>query len=215
MVLLSALALDLALRGQHWRAGLALAAGVLSRHLTMLAGAGLLVAQVQQRPSLGRFFKSPTWLALGLPWLSLLGYCLYQQVVWGNFLAFYEARDLWGPLAYWGILDHLRATGPLDRYRVLISTYLPFAAVASAGVVLTARPRSWWPVAAFGLALGAMMWAIGLWGIGRYSASCWPAFLGLGALAARYPTLGPLLVSGFAAFQGIFFFLFMHQYPVL
>jgi mannosyltransferase PIG-V len=218
MVLLSALAIDLALRGRHLNAGLVLAAGVLARHLTLLAEAGLLVAQVQQRPSPGRFFKNPAWLALALPVVSILGFCLYQKIVWGNFLAFYEARALWGPLANWSLWDHLLGQGALSRYRlhlVLMSTYLPFAAMTAAGVLLTVRRRSAWPVAAFGLVLSVVIWAVGLWGLGRYSASCWPAFLGLGALAARWPMLGPLLLTGFAVFQGIFFFLFMHQYPVL
>ena len=215
MVLLSALAMDYALRGQHFRAGFALAAGVLSRHLTMLAGIGLLVAQVQQRPSLGRFFKSPAWLALALPWLSLGGYCLYQQLAWGDFLSFYKARANWGPAAYWGITDQLRNFGSPDQNLQLINTYLPFALLVIAGVLLTARHREWWSLTAFGLALSGVIWAIGLWGLGRYSASCWPAFLGWGVLAARRPTLGMLMVSGFGVMQGIFFFLFTHQYPVM
>ena len=216
MVLLSALAMDYALRGQHFRAGLALAVGVLSRHITLLAGAGLLVAQLQQRPSLGRFLKSPAWLALALPWLSLLGYCLYQHFVWGNFLAFYEARALWGPLAYWGLGDHFRAPSwSADIHLKVITTYLPFAAVMLTGVLLSTRNRSWWPVAAFGLALSVMLLSVGLWGLGRYSASCWPAFLSLGVLAARRPTLGMLLLSGFAVFQGLFYYLHIHQFPVM
>jgi hypothetical protein len=215
MVLLSALAMDFALRGQHFRAGLALAAGVLSRHLTMLTGLGLLVAQVQQRPSLGRFFKSPAWLALGLPWLSLLGYCLYQQIVWGDFLAFYKARALWGVSAYWGIADQLHAITSPDPMMQLINSYLPFAALGIVGVLLTARHRAWWSVTAFGLALSVIIWAIGLWALGRYSASCWPAFLGWGALAARRPTLGMVLLTCFGVMQGLFFFLYIHQYPVM
>jgi hypothetical protein len=216
MVLLSALSIDFALRGHHFRAGLALAVGVLARHITLLAGAGLLIAQLQQRPSPGRFFKSPAWLALALPWLSLVGYCLYQYFGWGNFLAFYEARDLWGPLAYWGLWDHLRAPSwSSDIHMKFITTYLPFGAVVFGGVLLTTRNRSWWPVAGFGLALTLTLAHVGLWGLGRYSASCWPAFLALGVLAARRPTLGMLLMSGFAVFQGLFYYLHIHQYPVM
>lgn len=215
MVLLSALSLDYATRGQHFRAGLALAGGVLARHLTMLAGIGLLVAQVQQRPSIRRFFKSPAWLALALPWLSLGGYCLYQQLVWGDPLAWYKARDNWGAVAYWGITDQLKVMGSPEQIYQLINTYLPFAALVLVGVLLTARQRSWWSLTAFGLALSGVIWAVGLWGLGRYSASCWPAFLGLGALAARRPTLGMVLVTGLGVMQGIFFFLFTHQYPVM
>jgi hypothetical protein len=215
MVLFSALSIDYATRGHHLRAGLALGAGVLARHITLLAGLGLLFAQVQQRPSLGRFFKSPAWLGLALPWLSLFGYTVYQKLAWGDFLAFYKARDNWGELAYWGITDQLRVWGSGDPRLEIIYTYLPFAALLLVGVVLTARQRAWWPPAAFGVALSVLIWSIGLWGLGRYSASCWPAFLGLGAFVARRPTLGMLLVSGLGVMQGIFFFLFTHQYPVM
>jgi Dolichyl-phosphate-mannose-protein mannosyltransferase len=215
MVLLSALALDYALRGQHFRAGLALAVGILSRHLAMVAGLGLLVAQVQQRPSLGRFFKSPAWLALALPWLSLLGYCVYQQLVWGDFLAFYKARELWGAAAYWGITDQLRVMGSGQPMFTVINSYLPWSALGIVGVLLTARHRDWWSVTAFGLALSGVMWAVGMWALGRYSASCWPAFLGWGVLAARRPTVGMIMVGGLGMMQGMFFFLFMHQYSVM
>jgi len=215
MVLFTALSLDHATRGQHLRASLALAAGVLARHLTLLAGLGLLLAQVQQRPSLRGFFKSPAWLALALPWLSLFGYMLYQQLAWGDFLTFYKARDNWGELAYWGLTDQIRAWGSNDSRIDIIYTYLPFAALVLGGAVLAARQRSWWPLAAFGLVLTALSWAVGLWGLGRYSASCWPAFLALGSVAARRPMLGMLLTSGLGVSQGIFFFLFTHQYPVI
>lgn len=215
MVLFSALSLDFATRGQHLRAGLALAVGVLARHLTLIAGIGLLIAQVQQRPSLGRFFKSPAWLTLAIPWLSLFGYCVYQKLVWGDFFAFYKARDSWGPLAYWGIVDQIRAIGAWDSSMRSFSTYFPFAGLVLVGVLLTFRHRQWWPAASFGLVLSVVIWAIGLWCLGRYSASCWPAFLGGGVLAARRPTLGMVLVSGFCVIQGIFFFLFSHQYHIL
>jgi hypothetical protein len=63
--------------------------------------------------------------------------------------------------------------------------------------------------------LTTLIWSVGRWGLGRYSASCWPAFLGLGLMAQKHPTLGAFLLAGFGAFQGVFFFLFMHQWPVL
>ncbi len=215
MVLLSAWSIDLALRGKHWAAGLALAVGSWSRHLTLLAGFGLVTAQWQQRPSVKKFLLSPALLSLALPPLGLVAYCTYQKVAWGNFLAFYEARKLWGELAYYGLVDHLRPGNQLNIYKVLISTYLPFAAVAAAGLVPLLKRKVAWAPLAFGLVLTALIWSVGLWGLGRYSASCWPAFLGLGIVAQKYPAVGALLLAGFGAFQGVFFLLFMHQWPVL
>src|SRR4051794_1986220 len=52
-------------------------------------------------------------------------------------------------------------------------------------------------------------------GLGRYSASCWPAFLPLGVLVSRKPWLQAPLVGVFALFQGIFAYLFIHQFEVL
>lgn len=215
MVLFSALALDLALRGQHLRAGAALAIGSLSRHVALLAGAGLLLAQVQQRPSLIRFFKSPAWLGLLVAWLGLLGYCVYLKLTFGDFLAFYTGRSAWGDMAYWGILDFWRV-GPIDRVKLMPGALsLPFAALVLAGVVITARHKPAWPVASYGLLLSVVFAAIGLVALGRYSSSCWPGFLGWGMVAARRPMVGTLLLSVFTLFQGIFFYMHMHQLFVL
>lgn len=49
MMLYSALAILFALRGQHVWAGVLLGFGVLARHVTLLAGAALVVAQIRQR----------------------------------------------------------------------------------------------------------------------------------------------------------------------
>lgn len=216
MVLLSALALEAALKGQHFRAGLWLAAGVLSRHVTLLAGAGLLIAQIQQRPSVGKFLKSPAWLALSLPWLSLGGYCLYQYLAWGDFLHFYKARDLWGPMAYWSLFDHLKAPNwSVDPDHKLITAYLPFTAIMVGGVLLTLRKRDWWPITGFGVALSLMLLAVGMWCVGRYSASNWPMFLGLAVVLVKRPTLATLVLCGFAVCQGLFYHLHIHQYPVI
>ena len=65
MVLFTALAVYLALRGRHLWAGVALGVGVLARHLSFFAGGSLLVAQLKQRPSVRRFLLSPG--LLGLP----------------------------------------------------------------------------------------------------------------------------------------------------
>ena len=61
----------------------------------------------------------------------------------------------------------------------------------------------------------AILWGVGVWGLGRYSASCWPAFLPLGAwLSKRANFQGPIIAL-LAVFQGLFFYLFAHQFPIL
>lgn len=215
MVLFSALALELALRGKHFGAGAALGLGTLSRHVALLAGLGLLITQVQQRPHLGRFFKSPAWLGLFLPWLGLLAYCVYLKLAFGSFLAFYAAREEWGPMAYWSVLDYFRLS-PVERVNTTPAAMsIPFAAMVLVGVLISTRHKPSWAVASYGLLLSIVFAAIGLTAIGRYSSSCWPGFLGWGMVAARWPMAGSLLLSVFAMFQGIFFYMHMHQLHVL
>lgn len=215
MVLFSALALDLALRGQHFRAGAALGIGSLSRHVALLAGLGLLIAQVQQRPHPLRFFKSPAWLALFVPWLGLLGYCIYLKQAFGDYLAFYAARDIWGAMSYWSLADFWRMPPGQQAVLMPAAMSIPFAALVLIGVLFTVRHKPSWALASYGLLLCAVFSAIGFVAIGRYSSSCWPGFLGWGMVAARRPMLGTVLLSVFTMFQGIFFYMHMHQLHVL
>ena len=91
------------------------------------------------------------------------------------------------------------------------------ASVASRGaeIVLEAARAAVDEHGSFGLALSVTLFSVGMWGLGRYSASCWPAFLGLGALVARRPTLAMLMLCAFAVCQGLFYHLHIHQYPVM
>ena len=124
MVLFTALAVYLALRGRHIWAGVALGVGVLARHLSFFAGGSLLVAQVKQRPSVRRFLLSPALLGLVIPWLFLGAYCAYQYVRFGNALAFVKMRDNWGPVAWWGVTDWWRHGPPRN---VVMGSYVVFA----------------------------------------------------------------------------------------
>ena len=56
---------------------------------------------------------------------------------------------------------------------------------------------------------------VGFWGLGRYSASCWPAFYAMGLLAAKRPTLFTVLLAMLAMFQGLFFYMFSHAEMIL
>jgi Gpi18-like mannosyltransferase len=137
MIFFSALAILLALQGNHLWAGFALGLGVLTRHVTLFAGASLLAAQIRQRgihPR--RLLLNRSILGLLLPWLFLILYCLYQYIVFGNPLAFVAARDQppWGSMAWWGIGDLLTSEGNNPNVRVMFS-YLPFAIIISIGAI--------------------------------------------------------------------------------
>src|SRR5919202_2560863 len=215
MIFFSALAILLALRGNHIWAGAALGLGVLARHLTIFAGAALVVAQIRQRgfhPR--RLLGNLAILGLLVPWLFVALYCLYQYERFGDPLAFWVARANWGPRAWWGIQNLLKTTDRSVDVRVMYS-YIPFALVPSIGAVALLRRPKWHELAAFAVVLMAILWGVGVWGLGRYSASCWPAFLPLGAwLSKRANFQGPI-VAILAVFQGLFFYLFVHQFPIL
>jgi hypothetical protein len=215
MILCSAVAILLALQGHHWTAGVALGVGVLARHLTLFAGAGLLGAQIHQRGLRPRrLLLHPAILGLAIPWLFLGGYCLFQAHAFGDALAFWHARAGWGPRAWWGI-GQLLTTHERDIDTRIMRAYVPFALVPAAGAIALATRRRWVELAAFALVLTGVLWGMGVWGLGRYSASCWPAFLPLGVWAARHPALRLVLLGVLIVAQGVFFFLFVHQFPVL
>jgi hypothetical protein len=216
MVFSTALAILLALRGNHIWAGVALGFGVLARHLTMFAGAALLAAQIKQRglrPK--RFLLSPAIIGLLMPWLFLALYSFYQYREFGDPLTFWAARDGWGEYAWWGILDLIGADVQDDLWSPPMYMYPPFALIPTIGAIVLAAKKQWIELASFAIIFMVMLWAVGIWGIGRYSASCWPAFLPLGVWLAKHPNLqGPVIVM-LALFQGLFFYLFSHQYPIL
>jgi hypothetical protein len=215
MMFFSALAILLALRGHHIWAGVALGLGVLARHLTLFAGTALLAAQLHQRgPSLKRFLLSPAILGLLVPWLCLGLYCLYQAVEFGNPLAFWAARANWGTFAWWGI-DKLFASTEMNDHVRMIYASLPFAIIPTVGAIALLTRKQWIELAAFGLVMMVVVWSVGLLGLGRYAASCWPAFLPLGSwLAQRAFWQGPI-IGLLALFQGLFFYLFVHQFPII
>jgi hypothetical protein len=215
MVLATALALLLALQGRHILAGAALGVGVLARHLTLLGGASLLIAQVRQRPSVRGFLFHRGIIGLVLPWVGLGVYCLYQYLEFGDALTWYRARDGWGVTAWWGIDDLLADRAPIGPGRRVVFTYIPFALVVTLAAVALLRHRLWWESAAFGIVLLIVIWSVGVYALGRYSASCWPAFFALGTLLGHRPRLLLPVVVGFAMLQGMYLYLFVHRFPVL
>jgi len=212
MILFSALATGLALRRQHLAAGIALGLGILARHLTVVAGAALLVAQLRQRPSLRRFLWHPAFLGLLMPFFVSGLYLLFQYMRFGDPLAFWKARASgWGEAAWWGVVHTFRTHGPDPRHWF----FLIFSLVPGVGAVALSTQRRWAELAAFALAMMTLLYLVGAEALGRYSAACWPAFLPLGVWLSRRPQLEALVYGGLGMFQGLFLYLFVHQFPIL
>jgi len=212
MVLTSAAAMLLAMRGRHVAAGGVLGLGVLARHLTIVAGLSLLAAQVRERglhPR--RFLLHRSFLGLVLPFALASLYMLYLYATRGEPLAWWTHRkEGWGELAWFGLPDLLRGDSlPLELYLYVLLSLVP-----AAGTVLLLREPRWRVLAAFAAGLMLTLWTVGLAGLGRYSASCWPAFLPLGAWLARRPALLMPAVCAGALLQGLFLYLFAHWYNV-
>jgi hypothetical protein len=212
MVFFSALALWLAMRGEHLSAGLALGFGVLARHATVFFGAGLLAAQVQQRGGDARRLVL-NWSVLGLmlPFLLPAGYAAFQWQQFGDPLAFWTARQQgWGEPAWWSAWDVIRLGVPETRYYL----YMLFGALPAIGAAALLKRQEWLPLAAAAIAVTVGVWATGVAGLGRYSAGCWPAFLPLGVWLSARPGLQAPVVATLGLFQGLFFFLYIHHYPI-
>ncbi|HYH96386.1 hypothetical protein [Hyalangium sp.] len=212
MVLTSALAVLLALRGRHLAAGAVLGLGVLARHLTIVAGLSLLAAQVRERglhPR--RFLLHRDFLGLVLPFGFAALYMVYLHATRGEAFAWWTHRkEGWGELAWFGLGDLARGSGlPLEVYLYVLLSLVP-----AAGSVLLLREPRWRVLGAFAAGLMITLWTVGLAGLGRYSASCWPAFLPLGVWLARRPTLLLPSVCASALLQGLFLYLFAHWYNV-
>ncbi len=215
MVLFSALAIALAIRGRHLWAGVALGFGVLARHLTLLAGAGLVVAQVRQRGwNPRRLLLHPDVLGLVIPWLFLGAYCAYQYVRFGDPFGFWTVRKNWGEYAYWGVYQLASATR-VDIYVKGMYAYLPFAVATTIASAALLTKRRWLEMAGFAIALLVVLWSVGMYGLGRYTASVWPAALPAGAWLVKRPALQGPVVGVLALFQGLFFYLVAHQFPLL
>ena len=92
--------------------------------------------------------------------------------------------------------------------------YPIFSLVPAAGARLLFKQRQW-SMFAFAAVFLVVCWAIGAEALGRYCAGCWPAFLGLGAFVSRKPAWQAPLLIVLALFQGLFFYLFIHNFPIV
>jgi hypothetical protein len=218
MVLATAWSIALARKQKHLRSGLVLTVGFAARHLTLAGGIALLVAQLRQR-GFKRFFLSPAWLALLLPWSFLAGFSFYLGQKFGDPLAWWNARRIgWNDWVWYGARQVLLYVPYAERPEYFFYLIFSVVVIAGAGGLLWALLKRRWEyaeISAFGLLLLAVVLSTGAAGMGRYLASIWPCFLPLGVwLSKRQALLGPVL--GFLWLcQGMWFFLFSHQWRVL
>jgi hypothetical protein len=220
MMLATALSIFLARQGKHLSGGLALTVGFAARHLTLAGGAGLLAAQIRQRglhPK--RFLLSPAVLGLLLPWAFLAAFSWYLSWKVGDPLAWWNSRKIgWNDWVWYGARQTLMNVPYRDRpeYFYYLIFSIPLLAGA-AGLVVALKKKRWEyvEIAAFGLVLLAVVMSSGIAGMGRYLASIWPCFLPLGAWLAKRPLWQGPVLAFFCLFQGLYFFLFTHQWRVL
>ncbi|WP_338866020.1 mannosyltransferase family protein [Myxococcus stipitatus] len=209
MVFFTALALLLGLRGRPWSAALALGFGGLARHLSLVAGLGLLFQQLRSRGGGWRAWFQRDLFALALPLVMVSLYFLFLGRRFGDPQLWWKVRDSEWAGAWAGLVNWWRGNWAPE-----VNLYVAMSFVPGVGALLLARHRRWWTLAAFGIPLMLVLWSVGLVGLGRYSAAVWPAFLPLGAWLSRQPALRGPMVLGFALFQGMLVFLFVHSYPI-
>jgi 4-amino-4-deoxy-L-arabinose transferase-like glycosyltransferase len=210
MVLFSVLAISLALGKKPLGAGLALGLGTLARPFVMIGGVALLIVQIRER-GWKRLFTERAVLGLFLPWQILLVYPLWLGHTLHDPFAFWKSRSPgWGEVAWMGVWVPLFARSTDARYWI----YPLISLIPAAGTVLLAKEKRW-ELFAMATILLAVCWGIGAEALGRYSAGCWPAFLSLGVLLARRRSLQVPVLLSLALLQGLFFYLFIEQYPIV
>jgi hypothetical protein len=215
MVLASAGAILLATRRRHIPAGIVLGLGIMARHVTIFAGAGLLAAQLRQRGVRPRrFLLSLGTLGLVAPFAFIAAWSWYLGRKVGDPLAFWNARELnFGETVFWSVRQLWRHSPYHSRPELYF--YVVFSLIPLAGTIALVTRRRWIELGAAALVLMAVVYGSGAIALGRYSAACWPAFLPWGVAIARRPVLGAPLVGILFFFQGLFFFLFSHQWRIL
>lgn len=233
MVAATAATLLLAQRRHYLWAGVVLGLGVMSRQLALLGGAGLLWVYLKDRAfelpvtegapplkgfrRLGVMAKRVLWypgvLGLLIPWGFVAGFAWYLNRVLGDPLAFLSGRAIHGSLTWMGARQILTQIPYFERPE--FTYYVLFAMIPTLGTAFLLTRRRWFPLASIAVAMMVVNLGIGGIALGRYSATCWPAFLPLGVWAAgRVKVQGPVLAA-LAGFQALFFFLFSHQFRIL
>ncbi|MDB4967613.1 MAG: putative lipoprotein [Myxococcales bacterium] len=204
MVLCAAGGMWLALRGYIIWAGALVGAGALSRYQGVLAGFGLALVFWRQHRNRRAI------VALAVAALIALLWPLYQWIHFHNPFFMIKMRRAWGWHAYVSVF---RGMARASESRILMIQ--PFwSLVPGVGAIALVTRRRWWPLALIAVPFMAVNWAVGGYGLGRYGAACWPAFLPLGVWLARRPALQLPVIIGFAIWQGMLLQLFAHAYEL-
>jgi hypothetical protein len=206
MVAFSAGAILAAMEMRHVLGGALLGLGTLSRHITILLGVGLLAVQWRQRgKSVKDLVLNWRFLALGVPFLFVAGFMVFEYYTFNDPLAFWRIRDKWGSKAWYSVTQ----AEDLRHY-----SYIAAAIVPTIGTLGCLWKKEWRELGAAAAPLMFVLWYAGLEGLGRYSASVWPAFLPLGVWLARRPEIQSGWLGMSYLLQGLFFWLFCHQFPI-
>lgn len=220
MMLATAWSISLARRGHHLSGGLALTVGFAARHLTLAGGAGLLAAQLRQRGfQLKQFLLSPAIIGLLFPWLFLAAFSGYLSWKVGDPLAWWNSRTIgWDDSVWYGVRQIILYV-PFRRQPEYFF-YLIFAipiVLGGGGLAWALKKKRWEyaEIGAFGLVLLCVVLGSGAAGMGRYLANIWPCFLPLGVWLSKRPLWQGPVLGCFWLFQGLWFFLFSHQWQVL
>lgn len=216
MILGSAVALLLAFEKRHLLAGSALGLGIMARQLSVFGGAGMLVAQLRQRPTARQFLLNRSFFGLVIPFLYLAAFSFHLKMVRGDALAFIHARQdtaIWGPEVWYSVRQIWKLESFERNAEYFI--YSIVALIPALGTILLLTRKKWAELAADAVVLMVVIVSVGGVGLGRYSASCWPAFLPLGVWLSRKPSWQGPMIGALFLFQGIFFFLYSHQFRIL
>jgi len=213
-VLATAGAMLLARRSSFIWAGLVLGIGVMGRQLALFGGVGLLAAYIQQNGlNPKKLLLNRGLFGLFIPLLFIAAWAAYLNVVLHDPLAFMHGRDVsWNEWVWYGVRQTLMYVPYKERPEYFF--YIAIVIIPVVGVVALFFKKSWSDLAWCGAAmLGITLW-MGSVGLGRYSATCWPAFLPLGVWAAKRPGALGLGVGFMMLLQGLFFWLYTHQFRI-
>jgi hypothetical protein len=206
VICLTAGAVLLALNGRHILAGFVLATAVITRHVALTAGAALLGAQIRQRKPGWLGMLRPALIGLVLPFVAVAIYAAYLKQRFDDPIAFVTARKL-----YWGDgFSNIFTLSGTYWY-----SYVPLTWLMTICTLFLWTKKRWLELAGAATAWLVLVAVVSATGLGRHTASIWPAFVPPAYLLTKNQQWATGVVACLAIFQGLFIFLYAHQYHVL